>query len=64
MLLFLSHGALYKVLGEMEMRQNQYVKARETFAKGLAFDSHCAPLYHSFALMEAKLGNLGVKHFY
>ena len=55
-----SHGALYKVLGEMEIRQKQYLKARETFAKGLSLDSHCAPLYHAAALMEAKLGNLGV----
>ena len=55
-----SHGALYKVLGEMEVRQQRYIKAREIFSKGIRMDPHCAPLYHAAALLEAKLGNLEV----
>ena len=55
-----SHGALYKVLGEMEVRQQRYIKAREIFSKGIGMDPHCAPLYHAAALLEAKLGNLEV----
>ena len=56
-----SHGALYKVLGEMEVRQHEYANARRTFTKGLQLDSRCAPLYHAAALLEAKLGNLRVR---
>jgi hypothetical protein len=51
---------LYKVLGEIEARENQFSVARDIFAKGLSQDSNCAPLYHAAALLEAKLGNLGV----
>ena len=32
--------------------------ARGVFADGLTNDPHCAPLYHSAALLEARLGNL------
>ena len=59
-----SHGALYKVLGEMEVRQQKYIIARETFSRGLTLDPHCAPLYHAAALLEAILGNLGVLHIF
>jgi hypothetical protein len=47
----------------MEARQNHFSVAREIFATGLSQDSHCAPLYHAAALLEAKLGNLGVFFF-
>jgi hypothetical protein len=51
---------LYKVLGEIEMRQGNSARARELFALGLKRDPHCASLYHAAALLEAKLGNLEV----
>ena len=59
-----SHGALYKVLGEMELRKGRYVKAKQIFNEGIILDPYCAPLYHAAALLEAKLGNLGVKSTY
>lgn len=55
-----SHGALYKVLGELEAKEGRYAKARELFAVGLSKDPHCAAVYHAAALLEAKLGNLEV----
>jgi uncharacterized protein HemY len=45
-------------LGELEVRQNQYSKARAIFAKGISLDSHCTSLYNAAALLEGKLGNL------
>jgi hypothetical protein len=56
------HGALYKVLGEIEMRQGAGPRARELFALGLKRDPYCASLYHAAALLEARLGNLEVRH--
>ena len=58
--LFQSHGALYKVLGELNVRQGLYTKARELFDVALDQDAHYAPVYHAAALLEAKLGNLEV----
>jgi hypothetical protein len=55
---FFSHGALYKVLGELESRQGQYLEARRWFNSGLKNDSRYIPLYHEAAMLEAKLGNL------
>ena len=57
-----SHGALYKVLGELEAKEGKYARARELFSVGLKKDPHCAAVYHAAALLEAKLGNLEVKH--
>ena len=56
-----SHGALYKVLGELEARRGRYAIARELFRAGLDKDPHYAPVYHAAALLEAKLGNLEVR---
>ena len=55
-----SHGALYKVLGELEAKEGRFARARELFALGLSKDPHCAAVYHAAALLEAKLGNLEV----
>ena len=54
------HGALYKVLGEIEMRQGLFSSARALFSQGLDQDPHYAPVYHAAALLEAKLGNIEV----
>lgn len=55
-----SHGALYKVLGELEAKEGRYTRARELFSLGLSKDPHCVAVYHAAALLEAKLGNLEV----
>lgn len=57
---FPSHGALYKVMGELEVRQSSYIEARRIFRNGISNDPNYAPLYHSAALLEAKIGNLEV----
>lgn len=57
-----SHGALYKVLGELEAKGGKFTRARELFALGLSKDPHCAAVYHAAALLEAKLGNLEVSY--
>lgn len=56
------HGALYKVLGEIEIRQNEVGRAREVLMAGLEHDPHYAATYHTAALLEARLGNLEVSH--
>jgi tetratricopeptide (TPR) repeat protein len=58
------HGALYKVLGEIESRQGNYQEARICFNLGISMDPHYAPLYHETALFEARLGNIEVCFFY
>ena len=58
--LFPNHGALYKVLGELEMKHGSHSQARELFTRGLEQDPYYAPVYHAAALLEAKSGNLEV----
>ncbi len=55
-----SHGALYKVLGEIEAKHGFYSEARSILQRGLELDPSYAPLYHAAALHEAKIGNLDV----
>lgn len=55
-----SHGALYKVLGEIEHREGEFLEARRWFNLGIERDPRYTPLYHEAALFEAKLGNLEV----
>ena len=50
------------MLGELEAKEGRYTRARELFALGLSKDPHCAAVYHAAALLEAKLGNLEVRH--
>ena len=50
------------MLGELEAKEGKYARARELFSVGLKKDPHCAAVYHAAALLEAKLGNLEVKH--
>jgi tetratricopeptide (TPR) repeat protein len=61
--LFPSHGALYKVLGELEMKHGAVALARELFSRGLDEDPYYAPVYHAAALLEAKTGNLEVTSY-
>jgi tetratricopeptide (TPR) repeat protein len=61
LLRFPSHGALYKVFGELEAKEGNFIRARELFSVGLEKDPHCAAVYHAAALLEAKLGNLNVR---
>ena len=48
------------MLGELEVKEGRFARARELFALGLSKDPHCAAVYHAAALLEAKLGNLEV----
>jgi len=55
-----SHGALYKVLGELDARQGSVEMARAVLSKGLERDPSYAPLYHASAILESQYGNLEV----
>ena len=59
-LLMNSHGALYKALGELYVRQGSFAEARAIFRTGIDASPSFAELYHAYALFEAKLGNLEV----
>lgn len=59
-LFYFSHGALYKVLGELLARHGEISNAELVFKQGIQRDPSYLPLYHACALFQGALGNIEV----